>query len=56
MKDTLEAIKSSYKQGYKDAIDNVCKWIEERQVIDLEVPDIEKLICDLRKEMEDKEL
>ena len=30
MKDCLEAINESYKQGYKDAIDKACEWLRTR--------------------------
>lgn len=55
MKEILDTIQESYKQGYKDAIDKACEWLEERQVIDLEVPNIEKFINDLRKDMEEQQ-
>ena len=55
MKEILDTIQESYKQGYKDAIDNICEWLERRQVVDLEVPNIEKFINDLRKDMEEQQ-
>lgn len=52
MKDTLDAIKDSYKQGYKDAIDKACEWLYQRQAVDLEVSNIEEFISDFKKAME----
>lgn len=28
MKEILDTIQESYKQGYKDALDKACEWIE----------------------------
>ena len=42
-----------WELGYKDAIDKACEWLEERQLIDLEVPNIDKFISEFRKAMEE---
>ena len=39
----------------KHLIDKVCEWLEQRQLIDLEVPNIEKFINDFRKDMEEQQ-
>jgi hypothetical protein len=49
----FESDQDAYKQGYKDAIEKACEWLEERQAVDLEVPNIEKFISDFRKAMEE---
>ena len=49
----FESDPDAYKQGYKDAIDKACEWLEERQAIDLVVPNIEKFIEAFKKEMEE---
>ena len=38
--------------GMREMLDKACEWLEHRQVIDLEVPNIEKFINDFRKAME----
>lgn len=48
----FESDPDAYRQGYKDAIDKACEWLEERQAVDLEVPNIEKFIEDFKKAME----
>lgn len=48
----FESDPDAYKQGYKDAIEKAYEWLEERQVVDLEVPNIEKFIDDFKKAME----
>ena len=42
-----------WELGYKDAVDKACEWLEERQAVDLEVPNIEKFIEAFKKEMEE---
>ena len=44
---------AAVKWADKTLLNNVCKWLEERQAVDLEVPNIEKFISDLRKAMEE---
>lgn len=34
-------------------IEKACEWFEERQAVDLEVPNIEKFINDFKKAMEE---
>lgn len=43
-----------WELGYRDAIDKACEWLEERQAVDLEVPNIEKFINDFKKDMEEQ--
>ena len=38
--------------GRREMLDKACEWLEERQVVDLEVPNIEKFINDFKKAME----
>ena len=38
--------------GRKEMLDKACEWLYKRQQIDLVVPNIEKFINDLRKDME----
>jgi len=40
-----------YEQAEKDIIEKACEWLYSRQVIDLEVPNIDKFVEDFRKEM-----
>jgi len=45
-----------YKEGYKDAVEKACEWLYQRQVVDLEVNDIEKFVNEFKKDMKgDKE-
>lgn len=41
-----------YKEGYKDAVKKAVEWLYQRQVVDLEVSDIEKFVKDFKKAME----
>lgn len=45
---------AAVKWADQTMLDKVCKWLEERQAVDLEVPNIEKFISDLRKAMEEQ--
>ena len=38
--------------GRREMLDKACEWLEERQAVDLEVPNIEKFINDFKKAME----
>ena len=31
MKEILDTIQESYRQGYKDAVDKACKWLKENK-------------------------
>lgn len=46
---------NSAKWADKTMLDKVCKWLEERQAVDLEVPNIEKFISTFRKAMEEQQ-
>ena len=39
----------AYRLGYKKAIEKACEWLEERQAVDLVVPNIEKFINDFKQ-------
>lgn len=39
--------------GRREILDKACEWLYKRQAEDLEVPNIEKFIDDLRKDMEE---
>lgn len=38
----------------KQLIEKACEWLYNRQVIDLEVPDIDKFVSDFRRAMEEQ--
>lgn len=40
--------------GRREMLDKACEWLEQRQLVDLEVPNIEKFINDFRKDMEEQ--
>jgi len=40
-----------YKEGYKDAVEKAVEWLYQRQVVDLEVCDIEKFVNEFKKDM-----
>ena len=50
----VEERMDGWELGYKDTIDKACEWLEERQAVDLVVPNIEKFINDFKKDMEEK--
>lgn len=54
---TLAAMKS-FKAGAEwmrsETINKACEWLEERQLEDLEVPNIEKFIDDFKKYLEEQ--
>lgn len=46
----------AYAEGFNRAVEAACQWLEARQVVDLEVPNIDTFIKDLRKDLESKDL
>ncbi len=55
MKETLEALKESYKQGYKDAIDKACEWLNENLLHywgQINANDTDEFIDNFKKAME----
>ena len=51
----VEERMEGWELGWQDAIEKACEWLEERQVVDLEVPNIEKFIEDFKKAMEEQQ-
>ena len=45
-------IEDAWVAGYNHAVEMAAEWLYERQAVDLEVGDIEKLITDFKKAME----
>lgn len=41
-----------YDEGYKQAVEEAVEWLYQRQVVDLEVDNIEKFVNDFKKAME----
>ena len=49
MKEILDTIQESYRQGYKDATDKACKWLKENKnhpLIGCEDPCLEGYLTD----------
>ena len=44
-------IEDAWIAGYNHAVEMAAEWLYERQAVDLEVGDIEKLITDFKKTM-----
>ena len=44
-------IEDAWIEGYNHAVEMAAEWLYERQAVDLEVDDIEKLITDFKKSM-----
>jgi hypothetical protein len=41
--------------GRSEMLDKACEWLEERQTIDLVVPNIEKFISEFKKETKEQQ-
>ena len=41
-----------YDKGYEHAVEKAVEWLYQRQAVDLEVSDIDKLVKDFKKAME----
>jgi hypothetical protein len=41
--------------GRREMLDKACDWLEERQAVDLEVPNIEKFISEFKKETKEQQ-
>jgi hypothetical protein len=43
-----------YDQAVKDFLEKACEYLYKRQIVDLEVPNIEKFIEDFKNHMQDE--
>lgn len=50
---TANEVRDAFIDGYKDAITEAVEWLYQRQVVDLEVSDIDKFVNDFKKAMEE---
>ena len=50
----IQETMEGWELGWQDAIDKACEWLEERQLIDLEAPNIDKFISEFKKAMEEQ--
>ena len=53
--DLYSVTRKAVERERKHLIDKICEWLEHRQLVDLEVPNIEKFINDFRKNMEEQQ-
>ena len=49
--DLYSVTRKAVERERKHLIDEICEWLEQRQLVDLEVPNIEKFINDFRKDV-----
>lgn len=48
---TANEVRDAFIDGYKDAVEKAVEWLYQRQVVDLEVSDIEKFVNEFKKAM-----